>query len=425
MIFNFKFSEYRTLISKEIFFQVFEKGIRVILGLIIISKLSDYLGPEQYGSLIFIESNYLLFMGLSGFGLSPEIVKLFVQKKKSLDEFIVNGLFLSFILGTAWFLLFNIWNIYFLSFPLKNALFYVSFLLLLNPIFFIEYYYNSQNKLRFNSIIRVSSYLVCFILKIIAIDNHANLEVFVFIICFEIILTCTILFISLKNKRELLSKRWKLNFKIQSVILKNSFFIFLYGLGINLFSRIDILMIQEYLSLKDLGNYTASFKIIAFLYAFPVIMANTFYPKILLIKDQDITLKKMYFISFWSSVFLFISVMFFKEEILNSLFGKQYDSVQQIFNISAITLVVVGISSTYIKVLYKHTLQKQLFYRSLFGIILNVFLNLILIPLYGVFGVSYATIISIFVVEFFYDFFDPKTRKHHIFKLKSILYLKQ
>ena len=111
MIFNSKLSEYRTLISKEIFFQVFEKGIRVILGLIIISKLSDYLGPEQYGSLIFIESNYLLFMGLSSFGLSPEIVKLFVQKKKSLDEFIVNGLFLSFILGTAWFLLFNIWNI--------------------------------------------------------------------------------------------------------------------------------------------------------------------------------------------------------------------------------------------------------------------------------------------------------------------------
>ena len=35
-------------------------------------------------------------------------------------------------------------------------------------------------------------------------------------------------------------------------------------------------MIQEYLSLDDLGNYTASFKIVAFLYAFPVMIANIF-----------------------------------------------------------------------------------------------------------------------------------------------------
>ena len=62
--------------------------------------------------------------------------------------------------------------------------------------------------------------------------------------------------------------------------IKDSFLIFLYSLGVSLFSRIDILLIQKYLSLEDLGNYT-SFKIVSFLYGLPLILANNFYPKIL------------------------------------------------------------------------------------------------------------------------------------------------
>ena len=80
----FKISEYIKLLSIEISFQLLEKLIRIVFGLIIVYRLSSYLGPEEYGSLLFIESNYLLFLGLSSFGLSPQIVKIFSQKKHDL-----------------------------------------------------------------------------------------------------------------------------------------------------------------------------------------------------------------------------------------------------------------------------------------------------------------------------------------------------
>ena len=75
----FKVTEYKKLFAIEISFQLIEKLLRIILGLIIVYKLSAYLGPEEYGSLLFIESNYLLFLGLSGFGLSPQIIKIFSE----------------------------------------------------------------------------------------------------------------------------------------------------------------------------------------------------------------------------------------------------------------------------------------------------------------------------------------------------------
>ena len=416
----FKFSEYIKLVSIEISFQLVEKLIRIVFGLIIIYKLSSYLGPEDYGNLLFIESNYVLFLGLSGFGLSPQIVKIFAQKKNNLEDFIFNGLILSFLLSAFFFLIFYIWNYFFLTFSLKEGLFYVSLLLFLNPIYFIEFYYTSLNKLRYNSSIRTISYLICFVLKIIAINNNLSLNYFIGILIFEVLLTSLFFILSLLIRNGFFYKKIKLNFNIQFIIFKNSFFIFLYGLGINLFSRIDIIMIQEFLNLDDLGNYSASFKIVSFLYAFPVMLANTFYPRILKLNDDTITQKKMYFMSFWNSVFLFIVVYIFREEIIGILFDDQFDSVQTIFSISVLPILIIGISSTYVKEMYKNDLQVNLFVRSLFGIFLNVLLNFIFIPSFGVIGVAYATVISVFSIELLYDFIDKKTRKYHISKLKSI-----
>ena len=62
MILKFRDSNYIKLLYKEFSVQILEKILRLIFGFIIITKLSDYLGPEEYGSLLFIESNYILFL---------------------------------------------------------------------------------------------------------------------------------------------------------------------------------------------------------------------------------------------------------------------------------------------------------------------------------------------------------------------------
>ena len=132
----------------------------------------------------------------------------------------------------------------------------------------------------------------------------------------------------------------------------------------------------------------------------------------------------MYFISFWCSFLVFIFVYLLSDIIIDSFFSDKYVNVKYIFEISSFTLLFIGISSTYVKVLYKHNLQKRMFFKVLFGIILSVLLNYFLIIKYGVYGVSYATLISIFILETLYDFFDNKLREHHIVKLQSIFNFK-
>ena len=181
-------------------------------------------------------------------------------------------------------------------------------------------------------------------------------------------------------------------------------------------------MIEKYLDLKDLGNYTAAFKLVSFTYVFPALLATTFYPKILKVKENNKNLiGKMYFFSFWTSVLIFFFVFVITDQIIDFFYNKNFNSVKIIFKISIIPILFGGISATYIKRLYMKGKQKNIFIRSVFGIILNIILNLLLIPNYGVVGVSIATVTSILILEIVYDFFDSSLREEHVLKLRSIL----
>lgn len=422
MTLKFRFSEYKKLLIKEFSIQILEKILRLILGFIIISQLSDYLGPDQYGSLLFIESNYILFLGFSGFGLAPNIIKYLTQKKIGYKNYVFNGLILGVLCSFIGFISINIWALSLKDFPYSTFFFPISFLIIFNPIYFIEYYFNSLNKIRVGSLIRLTAYIVCFILKIYAINQKLSFETFIYILIIEAVLVYLLLLISI-FKKPILSK---FDFYYEKTtffkIFGSTLYIFLYSIGVNLFYRIDILMIQKFLSLEDLGNYTASYKIISFGYVLPAIFSETFFPKILKTKENDsLTVKKMYFFSFWVGVLTFLFVYLGSDLIINSIFNYKYQYVKDLFKISCFVLIIIGLSSTYVKVLYKNNLQKNLFYKTIFGIFLSVLLNYLFIPIFGVYGVSYATVITVIFLEIFYDFFDSKLRKHHIVKLKSIL----
>lgn len=412
---------YLNILIKELSGQLLEFGFRTFLGLIIIKKLSNHLGPELYGSLLFIESNYLLFLGLSVFGFEPLFIKYF-SNKVDIKKYLINGIYLSFLISIIFFIIFYFFTFNFLDFEYSNYLFYVSFLILLNTSFFAEYFLHSENKIRYISLIKTFAYIIGFVLKIQAIYSGSELFYFIQIIIIENVIIHLIYYLILIKKFYIDFKFEFPDFSLLKKIFFSTFYVFLYGLGVNLFSRIDILMIEKYLDLKDLGNYTAAFKLVSFTYVFPVLLATTFYPKILKVKENNKNLiSKMYFFSFWTSVLIFFFVFVITDQIIDFFYNENFNSVKIIFKISIIPILFGGISATYIKRLYMKEKQKNIFIRSVFGIILNIILNLLLIPNYGVVGVSIATVTSILILEIVYDFFDSSLREEHVLKLRSIL----
>ena len=132
----------------------------------------------------------------------------------------------------------------------------------------------------------------------------------------------------------------------------------------------------------------------------------------------------MYRYSFYMSVCLLIFCLFAGPIMIDVLFGTQYESSLLLYNLLIFILITSSIGAVYTKVIYSVNLQARLLLRSITGIVINISLNYFLIKYYGVLGTAFATLISLFIIEIIYDFLDYKLRPFHIFKLKSILFIK-
>ncbi len=64
--------------------------------------------------------------------------------------------------------------------------------------------------------------------------------------------------------------------------------------------------------------------------------------------------------------------------------------------------------------------QRLLFFRSVFGAVINVCLNLFFIPKWGINGAAYATVISYVLIYYVSHLFFPSTRPIFIMQTKSL-----
>ena len=102
--------------------------------------------------------------------------------------------------------------------------------------------------------------------------------------------------------------------------------------------------------------------------------------------------------------------------IVSILFGNEFREAAPVLAIHlwASIAVFLGVASS--QYLLIEQLQKISFYRTLIGLICNIFLNLILIPRMGAKGAAIATVVSYFVSVFGLIFFKS-TRAHAAYLL--------
>ena len=426
-LFNYNnLSGYKKLILKEVSVQFFEKLTRVFVGLFVVRSLSLYLGPDDFGALNFIESYYLMLYGIAIFGLDTVITKKFVltKTKENFNDLISAGVIILITISSLLYLFNFLFLINFIEFEQEKLILIICFLLFLNPFLLIEYFLTSKNQIRYISAVRLVAYLISSSLKITAVYLQLEIDFFIYTIMFEGIMLYLGLIFLVRNKIKFYKLPTKFNFQIINEMVKDGFPIFLYAIGALIYSRIDILMIQRYLSENDLGNYSASLKLVTFLLFLPGILSASFFPKIVSessFSNNSSYIRKMYRYSFFTSFIILIICLFSGPIMIDILFGDKFESALIIFYILIFILMISSISAVYTKVIYSVNLQHRLLLRSVLGIVINIILNYYLIQLYGVYGSAIATIISLFFIEILYDFFDPKLRSLHIFKLRSIM----
>ena len=243
--------------------------------------------------------------------------------------------------------------------------------------------------------------LICSVLLFTAYFRvHFTIEWFVYAQTAAYLLTLLITFIIVLNKSGKISLRFNPRFFI--VFLRKSYPYALLILLMSFYNRIDGVMLErllpEPLGKQQAGIYAQAFRLLDAVSMFGVLVAGLLLPIFAkMIKQRepvDQMIKLSFTFLFVTAVVVAISSIFYDIEIMEVLYHSNTEYSSDILGI--LMTGFIGIATTYIfgTLLTANGSLKQLNWMAFAGMVINVSLNLYLIPRYQAFGSAYASLFT-------------------------------
>ena len=410
-------------ISSNASWLIFSRIFRIALGILVVTLTARYLGPLQYGSLSFAVSFAALFGLLTRLGLRNIVVRELVEKPHQINEVLGSSFYLISGAGVAASLA-GIVSISLLR-PGDHMSLLLVALCTSSHIFaafeVIDYYFQSRVRSRFTVIARSSAFLFFSFVKIGLVLFRAPLPLFAIAIIGEILfesIACVIVY----KMRVSPLRIWTFDKKIAVSLFTASLPLLLSSIAIFGYTRIDQIMIGQFLGDNEVGIYSIAVRFSTAWFFVPTAIANSLFPALLKAQKRDHSLYTsilqklsdiMVFLSFLAAVLVTILA----KPMTVLLFGEAYQQSADILvlHVWCGIFVSIGIASQHWFI--AENLQRYTLYRTLAGCVVNIGLNIAVIPIFGLKGAAITTIVSQGVASYLFNGVNAKTRQ--IFAIQS------
>lgn len=408
----------RNPILSNIIWLFLDKIYGAIITLYIYSRIGIYFGSELFGVWNYITSFSTIILAIGALGLNFIVVKR-VKRNPILQKYIISNafylrLFFGFITAVFFLILYLIIGVNCSEEYLMAVLFIFTSQVVLSANVMV---FLNEAKLhnKWNVITKNISITFAFVLKLIAIRYEMNISVFAAINLIELVLYFILIFKIPRNRFSQLSTSY-INKKIIISLLKDGLPLLLASVTVTIYLKIDQLIIAYLLGNEKVGIYAASSRLVEMLYVVPVIISNVFFPKIIQyykqkhLKKASKILKILFAITLIATVFITLTINFSSKMIITFLFDEQYIESHEVLKLYAWSIIFMGFLVSSSKFLIAIDRNDIILIRGLIGLISNILLNFILIPVYGLIGAAWATLISYFLASYFSNIFFKELR---------------
>jgi PST family polysaccharide transporter len=406
-----------------------DKFIQIILGFVTISLLARHLGVQKYGTFSYALAFFGLLQPLSSVGLNTLVVREIVHypndKYKILGTTfnlqLLGGLLTLFLASVGIQLLRPDDHIIF------NLIFILSLSNIVNAFQCIDLWFQSQVKARYTALSNNISYSSYFILTVILLfSNTTSLSLFAFSKFFNSVIKSSLLVYFYKKTNESI-KLWTSSVILAKSFIRESYPLILSTFATTIYVKIDQIMIGQMLNDKVVGIYSVAAQISEIFYVIPVIILTSVSPAIYKAKKdlgEEVyyqRIKSLLRLLSLFAIIISISITLLSPALIFALFGQAFSDSGLILQIHTWASIFVfsgtGASCWFVA---EH-LTHLTFFRTLLGAILNILLNLYLIPKYEGVGAAIATIISYAFGSILANYFHTKTRKLFFLQINCLM----
>ena len=387
--------------SKNISWLVLERLLRMLVGLFVNIWLARYLAPTQYGLLNYAQSFVYLFAIFATLGLDSVVVRELVENKYEKNIILGTSLTLKLI---ASFIMFPLLYLFIYALGINDYASTLIYIIAFSSIFqsfsVIDSYYQSLVQSKYIVIVNIIAMLLSSIMKIILILISAPLIAFAIAYTIDAaILMALLVLMYIKNTGTKVII-WRFDFSFSKYLIKEAWPMWLSGILIAIYAKTDQLMIQEMLGSEDVGLYVSAVKLNDILSFIPAIICASVFPAIINAHSVSkiIYMKRinyLYSLMIWLSLFIALASYILAPYIFKFTFGNEYLKSIDTFKMLVWSNIFVFFLTAWAKYVMVEKKQKYLLYFDILAVIINIGLNLILIPAYGIYGAAIATVLAV------------------------------
>lgn len=394
------------------------KIFQMLISLIITSITARYLGPNNYGLINYTNAFISFFTSICTLGLNGIIVKEFVTHRDKEGEIIGTAIFMRLIVSiisivSVYFLMLNIGDgdhkLVVIAVLQSVSIFFASFDI-------INYWYQSNLQSKFSTIIQSVAYVAMSIYRVIILLQKKDVTWFAFAISLETMVVAILLLYSYKKNKQ---SKQHISFSLYWVkeLLRQSYPFILSGIMITVYGQMDKIMIGGMLDQTSVGLYSTAIAITGLWSFIPIAFLDSARPIIMEAKNINYDLyirrlKQLYAFIIWLSILYAFAMCIFSKLIILILYGEAYLGARK-----ALVITVWYCAFSYLGSAKNIWIicEGKMKYEALFtfiGAICNVGLNYFLIPVYGIVGAAFATLITQIITNFVILFFFKETREN-------------
>ncbi|RFZ91846.1 flippase [Mucilaginibacter conchicola] len=395
----------------------------LLIKMLVSIAVARYLSKDRLGIITGGVTYVYLFSALATLGLDQFVVKELHQFPQNRDKILGTSFWLKVMASLACIPL--MWFAY-QVYPAKDTPF--LFILILSAVGvaqsfnIIDSYFQSEVKSKYIMQVQVIGNLVSAGIKLVLIYLKMPLICFVYAYALDFLLLAIGYCITYQRKGRSLFN-WRFNGPLASKLLSHSWPLIISGIMVSLYMKIDQLMIQNIAGIKEAGAYATVATLSEAWNFVPTVIVSTLFPAILNAKRDDPAryakrIQNLYDLMVYLSLPVAL-VITFASSLIYKLYTPEYAYAAPTLSVHIWSGVFVFLGAANSQYLIAENYAKLTFLRTGFGAIVNIVLNLLLIPHMGMMGAAIATLIA-YASSAFFIVFIPKVHKQAIMMFKSL-----
>lgn len=378
--------------------QLLEKCVRMIVGLVVGTLTIRYLGVTQFGLLAYILSITSIFQALISVGADGVAVRL-IARKKELSNQILGTLFrIRIFSGFACFLG-SLVSIVFIG-DINDTENLLLGLLIASGMLFqaadvINIWFQSQMQGKYIFIVKASSYLIICSAKICFILWNFSIYAFAATYSIEAFLSAALFIIYYRFYRT--EKAWSWNLRYANILLRQGIPVMAAAFLLVFYAQIDRIMLAKLSSVYEVGLFSSALTLTTYLNFLPLLLCISLAPLLAKAKNkvqQILLYSSLLRTIIWPSLFFTLVLFIFSDFLILMLYGDAYTESAGSLRVLSLTIPLIGIGVVGEYFALNTSRTYLIFIKSIFSLFFSITLNFLILPTLGAVGASYVMLIT-------------------------------